>query len=142
MIAIFFYFVIMNVGDYMDCIFCKIANGEIPSDKLYEDELVLAIMDANPNVDGHVLIIPKKHYEDYRELDKDITFNIFQLAQNLGPQIMEKLNTNTMTLLINYGEAQKVKHFHLHLLPNLGAIPTTSTKSKEEIYSILKVDNN
>ena len=49
----------------MDCIFCKIINKEIPSKVLYEDDLVLVIMDVNPVSDGHVLILPKKHYEDY-----------------------------------------------------------------------------
>ena len=55
----------------MDCIFCKIANGEIPSKVLYEDEIVLVIMDNNPSVDGHVLIISKKHYTSFMEFDNE-----------------------------------------------------------------------
>lgn len=122
----------------MDCIFCKIAKGEIPSKVLYEDEMVLVIMDANPSVDGHALIIPKKHYTDYQELDSKMLTHIFEVAKEIGPKIMEKLNANSLTLLINYGEDQKVKHFHLHLLPNFGTRESTVTKTNEEIYNILK----
>lgn len=119
----------------MDCIFCKIANKEIPSNILYEDELVVVIMDINPYVDGHALIIPKKHYTDYLELDEDIINHIFKIAKDLGPKIMEKLKAKSLTMLINYGEAQVVKHFHYHLLPNFGETPT---KSVEENFNILK----
>lgn len=122
----------------MDCIFCKIANGEIPSKVLYEDEMVLVIMDANPSVDGHVLIIPKKHYTDYQELDNNITTHIFEVAKKIGPKIMQKLNAESLTLLINYGEDQKVKHFHMHLLPNFGTRDSIATKPNDEIYTILK----
>ena len=122
----------------MDCIFCNIVNGEIPSKVLFEDELVLAIMDANPNVDGHTLIIPKKHYTDYQELDSEILTHIFDVAKKLGPSIMEKLNAKALTLLINYGNSQVVKHFHLHLLPNYASNESTATKSNDEIYDILK----
>ncbi len=122
----------------MDCIFCKIANGEIPSKVLYEDEIVLVIMDNNPSVDGHALIIPKKHYTSFMELDNETLSHIFDVARNIGPKIMEKLSKDSLTLLINYGEDQKVKHFHLHLLPNFGTREGTATKTNEEIYHILK----
>jgi len=123
----------------MDCIFCKIVNGEIPANVLYEDELVMVIMDANPVVDGHSLIIPKKHYTDYQELDSEIITHVFDIAKTMGKKIMEKLNAKSLTLLVNYGDDQKVKHFHLHLLPEFGSeAPNRCTKSKEEIYEILK----
>ena len=107
----------------MDCIFCKIANKEIPSNILYEDEKTMVIMDVNPTVDGHVLVIPKKHYTDFTELDEATLTHIFQVAKKMTPLLMEKLNAHSVTLLINYGEDQKVKHFHLHLLPNFGVFP-------------------
>ena len=122
----------------MDCIFCKIAKGEIPSKKIFEDDLVMVIMDANPSVDGHVLIIPKKHYTDYQELDSNITTHIFEVAKKIGPKIMQKLNAESLTLLINYGEDQKVKHFHMHLLPNFGTRDSMATKPNDEFYTILK----
>ena len=101
----------------MDCIFCKIANGEIPGKKIYEDELVMVIMDINPIVDGHMLIIPKKHYTDYIELDNEITTHIYDIAKKMGNLIIEKLDKKSVTLLVNYGDDQQVKHYHLHLLP-------------------------
>ncbi len=119
----------------MDCIFCKIANKEIPSKTLYEDETLIVIMDINPKCDGHTLIIPKKHYTDYLELDERITNHIFNIAKKLGPQIMNSLNAKGLTMAINYGKAQVVKHFHYHLLPDYDKEPE---KSVEETYSILK----
>lgn len=122
----------------MDCIFCKIIKGEIPSKVLYEDELVKVIMDVNPTVDGHALIIPKKHYTDYLELDQDIITHIWDAAKKMGPSIMDKLKAKSLTLLVNFGDDQQVKHFHMHLLPNFGTMESKATKTSEEIFSILK----
>ena len=122
----------------MDCIFCKIIKGEIPSKVLYEDELVKVIMDVNPTVNGHALIIPKKHYTDYLELDQDIITHIWDVAKKMGPSIMDKLKAKSLTLLVNFGDDQQVKHFHMHLLPNFGTMEPKATKTSEEIFSILK----
>ena len=122
----------------MDCIFCKIIKGEIPSKVLYEDELVKVIMDVNPTVDGHALIIPKKHYTDYLELDQNIITHIWDVAKKMGPGIMDKLKAKSLTLLVNFGDDQQVKHFHMHLLPNFGTMESKATKTSEEIFSILK----
>ena len=101
----------------MDCIFCKIIRKEIPSKTIYEDELVTVIMDINPKVDGHLLIIPKKHYTDYQSLDQEITTHIFEVAKTFGNKELKSLNVKSLSLVINYGDAQEVKHFHMHLLP-------------------------
>ncbi|HIS86999.1 MAG TPA: HIT domain-containing protein [Candidatus Caccenecus avistercoris] len=122
----------------MDCIFCKIIKGEIPSKVLYEDELVKVIMDVNPTVNGHALIIPKKHYTDYLELDQNIITHIWDVAKKMGPSIMDKLKAKSLTLLVNFGDDQQVKHFHMHLLPNFGTMESKATKTSEEIFSILK----
>ena len=122
----------------MDCIFCKIIKGEIPSKVLYEDELVKVIMNVNPTVDGHALIIPKKHYTDYLELDQNIITHIWDVAKKMGPSIMDKLKAKSLTLLVNFGDDQQVKHFHMHLLPNFGTMESKATKTSEEIFSILK----
>ena len=122
----------------MDCIFCKIIKGEIPSKVLYEDELVKVIMDVNPTVNGHALIIPKKHYTDYLELDQDIITHIWDVAKKMGPSIMDKLKAKSLTLLVNFGDDQQVKHFHMHLLPNFGTMESKATKTSEEMFSILK----
>ena len=101
----------------MDCIFCKIINKEIPSKVVYEDDKVLSIMDINPHAKGHVLILPKKHYTDYKEA-KDIISYMFEVAEKIGDNIMENLDQKGYCLAINYGDAQEVKHLHLHLIPS------------------------
>ena len=106
------------MGDDMDCIFCKIAKGEMPGNILYQDDLVAVIMDINPTTDGHALIIPKKHYEDFLSVNDEVISHMYKVAKNLGPEMMQKLNAKSLTLLINYGEDQIVKHLHLHLLPD------------------------
>lgn len=122
----------------MECIFCKIVQGEIPSKVLYEDEFLKVIMDINPTVDGHALIIPKKHYTDYVELDPNIITHIWEVAQKIGPSIMEKMQASSLSLLVNFGDDQQVKHFHMHLLPNFGTMEEKATKKVEEVFSILK----
>ena len=103
----------------MDCIFCKIVEGSAPSKKIYEDDIVIAIMDIDPFCDGHVLIIPKKHYDDIFNLDIDILKHINEVSKILIKKIMNNLNKNSMTVSYNYGKKQIVKHFHMHLLPNI-----------------------
>lgn len=120
----------------MDCIFCKIANKEMDANILYEDDLVMVIMDAFPDVDGHSLIIPKKHYTDFTEIPDELILHINKIAQKYSKILMTKLNKESLTLLVNYGDDQKVKHYHLHLLPNF--ISKDSKHAKEEIYNILK----
>jgi len=123
----------------MDCIFCKIIKGEIPGKIVYEDDLVIVIMDASPIVDGHMLIIPKKHYIDYMELDENITSHIFKVAQIIGKKVFDKLNTKSLTISVNYGDDQKVKHVHFHILPELGTTNISKAKfSIEENFLKLK----
>src|SRR5574344_886438 len=117
-----------------NCIFCKIINGNSPCKKVYEDDLIIGIMDIEPYCDGHVLLIPKKHYEDMMELDSKILQHINDVAKNLTPMIMQKLNKHSMTVSYNYGNKQKVKHFHVHLLPN---IDDDKTESIDNIYNKL-----
>ena len=122
----------------MDCIFCKIINGELPSKKIYEDELVYAFMDIDPTVDGHVLLIPKKHYTDFMELDDDIIIHMNKVRKELTKMLMEKLNVKALSISFNYGDSQVVKHFHMHLLPNL-LISAGAKNTVDEIYK--KISN-
>ena len=120
----------------MDCIFCKIINKEIPSKVIYEDDLVLAMLDISPVNNGHTLLIPKKHYTDIMEAD-DILNYMFKVAKDLTPKLMTKLHAKSLTYLINYGEDQKVKHLHLHLIPDYLS-HEKDIKPTEDIYEILK----
>ena len=67
----------------MDCIFCKIANSEIPSFKIYEDDVVYAFLDANPDSDGHTLIVPKKHFTDLDDIDLDTLKSINKASKKI-----------------------------------------------------------
>ena len=107
----------MNMGDKMECIFCKIVNGEIPSYIVYEDEIVKAFLDVNPDVNGHTLIVPKKHYKDLFDIDNDTLIHIIEIAKKIDKLLKDKLHTDGLTLVQNNGLKQEVKHFHLHLKP-------------------------
>ena len=123
-----------------NCIFCKIIKGEIPSKKVYEDDKVLVIMDVDPKVDGHSLVIPKKHVTDFTELSDEDVLLIHNTIKKVGLRITDKLKARGVTFGINYGESQAVKHYHLHILPNY-LLEEKSGKSIDEIYDIIKEDN-
>lgn len=98
----------------------------------------MVIMDVNPIRDGHTLIIPKKHFTDFMELDDDTTSHIFNVAKKMSKHLMDKLNAKSVTLLINYGDDQKVKHYHLHLLPDFGTTDVSLAKrSIEDNYNLI-----
>ena len=118
-----------------DCLFCKIIKKEVPSFILYEDDDLMVILDAYPDADGHTLIIPKKHYEDILNIDNETLIKIFDKAREITTKLMKKLGKDAITFVINYGEAQVIKHFHLHLIPNY--IKKEHKLSKEEVYKIL-----
>lgn len=120
----------------MDCIFCKIINGEIPSKKIYEDDLVFVIMDINPVVDGHLLVIPKDHVADYTELSENLRNHIYDVAKKLTENVMKRLGSKGLTFTVNYGDSQLVKHFHLHLLPDYNI--KEPTMSVDEVYEKIK----
>lgn len=121
-----------------DCLFCKIIKKEVPSFILYEDDDLIVILDAYPDADGHTLIIPKKHYEDILNIDNETLIKIFDKAREITTKLMKKLGKDAITFVINYGEAQVIKHFHLHLIPNY--IKKEHKLSKEEVYKILTED--
>ena len=102
-----------------DCIFCKIANGEIPAAALYEDDDFRVILDAGPASRGHALIMPKQHYQDLCELDEAVGAKVLGLAARLGKAMKSGLGCAGFNLVQNNGEAagQTVKHFHMHIIP-------------------------
>ncbi len=102
-----------------DCIFCKIANGEIPSKTLYEDERFRVILDLGPATKGHALILPKDHFSNLFELPDETAGEVMKLARRMAVQMKEKLHADGFNLVQNNGECagQTVMHFHLHLIP-------------------------
>lgn len=102
-----------------DCIFCKIANGEIPSHTVYEDEMFRVIMDLNPASPGHMLILPKEHYQDLYELPEEVAAEAMKLAKRLAEASRKAFNPDGLNVIQNNGEAagQTVMHYHLHVIP-------------------------
>lgn len=103
----------------MDCIFCKIANGEIASDTVYEDDNFRVILDLSPASKGHMLILPKVHAGDITELSEDIAGKALVLAGKLGKAAMVGLGATGFNTLANTGESagQTVFHCHIHVIP-------------------------
>ena len=107
------------VIDYMkDCLFCKILKGDIPSKKVYEDNFVSVIMDVNPCSNGHMLIIPNKHFTDFTEIDNETLIHINDISKKMKNLIYDKLNANGIKIVVNYGSNQEIKHYHMHLIPS------------------------
>ena len=102
-----------------DCIFCKIANGEIPSATVYEDSICRVILDVNPANKGHALIIPKEHFDNIYSMDAETAAKIFTIATEVAKAQKAELNPDGLNILQNNGEAagQTVFHFHMHIIP-------------------------
>ena len=102
-----------------DCIFCKIAAGEIPSKTIYEDEKYRVILDLGPTTRGHALILPKNHYANLFELPEEDAKEVICLAKKMATIMKDKLGCDGFNLVQNNGEAagQTVFHFHMHLIP-------------------------
>lgn len=102
-----------------NCIFCKLANGEIPTATLYEDDDFRVILDANPASKGHALIIPKEHYANLYELDDELAAKVLVLAKKMITKLTDILGCDGYNIVQNNGTAagQTVFHFHLHMIP-------------------------
>ena len=119
-----------------DCIFCKIAKGEIPSATIYESSEFKCILDVAPANKGHALIITKEHYDNIFQLDAETADKIFSFATVAAKAIKEETGCEGMNVLQNNGEVagQTVNHFHLHLVPrNTGDGVKMSWSPKETV---------
>ena len=102
-----------------NCIFCKLANGDIPTNTIYEDADFRVILDASPATKGHALILPKNHYADLYEIDEDVAADAMKLAKKLAIHMTDVLKCDGFNLVQNNHEVagQTVFHFHMHLIP-------------------------
>lgn len=102
-----------------NCIFCKIANGEIPAATLYEDDDFRVILDLGPASKGHALILPKEHYANLYELPNELAAKVIVLAKKMITKLTDVLGCDGYNLVQNNGVAagQTVFHFHLHMIP-------------------------
>ncbi|HVV38835.1 MAG TPA: HIT domain-containing protein [Candidatus Paceibacterota bacterium] len=100
-----------------DCIFCKIIAGQIPAEKIYEDDKVLAFIDKNPKVPGHTLLIPKEHSTWFEEMSDEVSDHVFRIAKKLAREMKKRPNIGYVQVGI---VGKDVPHTHLHLLPQIG----------------------
>ena len=101
-----------------DCIFCKIINNEASSKTIYEDDIIKVIMNINPMTNGHLLVLPKKHYTNLLDIDEEVVNHSFKIIKNvLYPLLKEKLNCEGLTISENNEYGQEIAHFHIHLTP-------------------------
>lgn len=102
-----------------NCIFCKIANGEIPSRTLFEDENFRVILDLGAATKGHALILPKDHYADLFALPQELAASAMKLAKRMAEVQKDVLKADGLNVVQNNGTAagQTVAHFHIHLIP-------------------------
>ncbi len=102
-----------------DCIFCKIVAGEIPCKKIFEDETILAFMDISPLNTGHLLVIPRGHFEDILEIQPELYGRLFSMAANIAKAVYEVVAPEGMNVMQLNGKAgnQVVPHLHIHLVP-------------------------
>lgn len=127
-----------------DCIFCKIANGEIPSSTIYEDDLFRVILDLSPATKGHALILPKKHMANIFEMDEEAAEKVFVLASRIAKAMKEALNCDGLNIVQNNGEiaGQTVFHFHMHIIPRynddgqqINWVPKTSEAAERDMIA-------
>ena len=102
-----------------DCVFCKIAAGEIPCSKVYEDDSVLAFLDINPLSEGHTLVIPKAHYDKLDLCPPEVLTSIAVCIGKVALAVVSGLQCDGYNVLCNNGKAagQEVDHVHFHVIP-------------------------
>jgi histidine triad (HIT) family protein len=108
-----------------NCLFCKIVAGEVPSQRVDEDERTVAFMDINPATRGHALVVPKRHTKDLLEIEPDELAATVLAAQRLARRVSERLSPDGINLINSCGSAawQTVFHLHVHVIPRYAADP-------------------
>ena len=119
-----------------NCLFCKIANGEINSNVIFEDDIIVAFLDIHPDSPGHTLIVPKVHFSDLDDISVVVLSHVMEVAKQLKILIDERLNPDGMVLTQNNGFVQEIKHYHLHLIPKYKR--NSKKLSVSEVYEILR----
>ena len=103
----------------MDCVFCKIISGDIPSFKIYEDEYTLAFMDIAKDVDGHIVVIPKAHIKSILDCDVGTLNHLMFTVKKIANHLVDNCGYDGVNLLNASDESagQSVPHFHIHIIP-------------------------
>lgn len=130
-----------------NCIFCKLANGDIPTNSIFEDNDFKVILDADPATKGHALILPKNHFTNLLEADDDVLEKALPLAKKVANKMKAELGCAGVNIVQNNGEAagQTVHHLHIHVIPRYEDDPDKTicgwshqSFSEEEIAAVVK----
>jgi len=120
----------------MECLFCNIIDKKIPAYIIYEDLDTIVFLDIKPDYNGHLLVVPKKHFSTIDDIDETAFKQLLLVIKKMKIKLEERLNIDGLTVVNNNGLYQEIKHFHFHLKPaykqSQPLIPL------EEIYNILK----
>jgi histidine triad (HIT) family protein len=118
-----------------ECIFCKIIKGEIPSFKIYEDDMVYAFEDINPVAEGHTLVIPKEHAKDLSEISNESISAVHKASKKIMDAIKRALKPTGVAVVQLNGESvgQSIFHYHIHLIPRLEGNPPLPVAQMEMI---------
>ncbi|MDW5550576.1 HIT family protein [Methanosarcina sp.] len=102
-----------------DCLFCKIIEGKVPSEKVYEDTAVFAFLDVFPASEGHTLVAPKKHFSKFTDMDAESVASLFEATRKITAAIEEAFSAEGSNIGINDGKVagQEVPHVHVHVIP-------------------------
>jgi histidine triad (HIT) family protein len=128
----------------MDSIFCKIVEGEIPCNLVYQDELIMCFLDIYPFNEGHVLIIPKTHYLDADEIPDETLLAMMSLSKKIVKIIKEKYSPDGYSIMQNGGEFNDIGHYHMHVFPRYKGdgfgwtIPDTNHKVSQSTSNELR----
>ena len=125
-----------------NCVFCKIIKGEIPSRKIYEDELIEIIMNINPNTNGHLLALPKEHLVNiFDTSDELISHCLDVIREKIYPLLKDKLNCKGLTLAQNNELGQEIKHYHIHIIPRYENDKADFQSNKNQIEELDEIFN-
>ncbi len=126
--------------DPKDCLFCKITKGEIPSKKVYEDDKTFVILDINPRNPGHVLVIPKSHYETIFDMSQSDVGDMFKVAKEMAGRVKTGVKADGVSLCQSNGRAagQMVLHTHVHVIPRFN---TEGPPGLESILPVKRMDD-
>lgn len=130
------------------CLFCDIVDGKIPSYKIYEDDYTYSFLDISNDANGHILVIPKKHFQNILDCDSIYLSHIMETIKLIGKHLTEKCGFSGINVLNASGKEaeQTVFHLHFHIIPrkandNMNVFPTLSKNEKdiEEYHKILRI---
>lgn len=129
----------MNKTQQSPCLGCQLANGKTATNTVYENELVTCILDIAPLNEGHVLILPKRHYHDVEELDEETANEIMKTSKLLAKLLKSHYNPDGITIMQNNGVFNELTHYHMHVFPRFRSDgfswvePNDSTNAKARL---------